>query len=57
MSRNFLDGWSKLGTPVVFIALVHPYLHEQLKAFADTVINCYGVSETTYKELVSRIFA
>ncbi len=56
VSRNFLDGWSKLGTPVVFIALVHPYLHEQLKAFADTVINCYGVSETTYKELALRIF-
>ena len=43
VARNMMSGWTKMGTPVVFVNLYQPDFDDQYKAQADTVINTYGV--------------
>ncbi len=55
-ARNFMGGWTKLGTPCVFVCFHHPYFHKYFETQADTVINTYGVSEYTNEEIIKAIF-
>lgn len=56
MARNMMGGWTKLGTPVVFVNFYHPYFHLEYQAQADTVINTCGVADATCKTVVNRLF-
>lgn len=55
-ARNFMGGWTKLGTPCVFVCFHHPYFHKHFDAQADTVINTYGVVGYTNHEIIKTIF-
>ncbi|HVZ31838.1 MAG TPA: glycoside hydrolase family 3 N-terminal domain-containing protein, partial [Polyangiaceae bacterium] len=41
LCRNLMEGWMRLGTPVVFVSHVHPFLHLEFDPLMDTVINTY----------------
>lgn len=56
LARNMMGGWSKLGTPVVFLCFGHPYFHHQFDAFVDTLINTYGVSTYTHTQVLKLLF-
>ena len=55
-ARNMMDGWTRLGTPTVFVCFRHPYFHEQFAALADTVINTYEVTEDTFPAVEALLF-
>lgn len=55
-ARNMMNGWTRLGTPVVFICFRHPFFHEQFAVSADTVINTYGVANATFSVVERLIF-
>lgn len=55
VARNMMDGWMKLGTPVVFISYGHPFIHKEYEASIDTLINTYGVTEYTVEYLMKGI--
>lgn len=56
LARNMMEGWTKLGTPVVFVCFYDDTFHHQFAAPADTVVCTRGVAEATYDELCKRIF-
>ena len=55
-ARTMMDGWTKLGTPVVFVVFQHPYFHEYFPAMADTVINTNGVADVTNRVVMDLLF-
>ncbi len=54
VARNMMDGWCKIGPPVIFVNYGHPYWDEEYMA-ADTVINTYGYTEHTASVVVKKI--
>jgi len=56
LARNLMGGWTKVGTPCVFLCLHHPYFYKHFPALADTVINTYGVTEETYPAVLKVLF-
>ena len=56
VARNMMEGWTKLGTRVVFICLRDNSFHNQFQAPADTVIYTYGVTEYTNGALLKKLF-
>jgi beta-N-acetylhexosaminidase len=52
LCRNLMEGWMRLGTPVVFVSHVHPFLHVEFDALFDTVINTYRSLPSTGERLV-----
>jgi beta-N-acetylhexosaminidase len=55
VARNMMDGWMKLGTPVIFISHYHPFIHKDYEAAMDTVINTYNSMEYTCECLMKVI--
>lgn len=50
--RNLMGGWMRLGTPVVFVSHIHPFLHLEYEPVMDCVINTFRSLETTGERLV-----
>lgn len=55
IARNMMGGWTKLGTPVIFVAHFHPFVHKEYEASIDTIINTYGDIECTAELLVAKL--
>ncbi len=55
VARNMMGGWTKLGTPVIFVAHFHPFVHKEYEASIDTIINTYGDIACTVPLLVQGI--
>lgn len=55
VARNMMGGWTKLGTPVIFIAHFHPFVHKEYEASIDTIVNTYGDIECTAELLMESI--
>lgn len=53
--RNLMQGWMRLGTPVVFVSHFHPFVHLEFESVMDTVINTFGSLETTAERVVRGI--
>lgn len=56
LARNLMGGWMRFETPVIFVSLGHPTLHEDFEASMDTVINTYGISPHTVPAVCDVIF-
>ena len=54
VARNMMDGWCKIGPPVIFVNFGHPHWDEEYMA-ADTVINTYGYTEHTASVVMKKI--
>jgi beta-N-acetylhexosaminidase len=50
--RNLMGGWMRLGTPVVFVSHIHPFLHLEYEPVMDCVINTFRSLEATGERLV-----
>jgi beta-N-acetylhexosaminidase len=50
--RNMMGGWMRLGTPVVFISHIHPFLHLEYEPVMDCVINTFRSLECTGERVV-----
>lgn len=50
--RNLMGGWMRLGTPVVFVSHIHPFLHLEYEPVMDCVINTFRSLELTGERLV-----
>jgi beta-N-acetylhexosaminidase len=50
--RNLMEGWMRLGTPVVFINHIHPFVHLEFDALMDCVINTYRSLPCTGERIV-----
>ncbi|MDI4649073.1 glycoside hydrolase family 3 protein [Cohnella hashimotonis] len=55
VARNMMGGWTKLGTPVIFIAHFHPFVHKEYAASIDTIVNTYGDIDCTAEQLLKAI--
>lgn len=55
VARNMMDGWMKLGTPVIFVAYEDPFAYKRYEAATDTIINLYGLTDYTPERLVDGI--
>ncbi|MBY0160666.1 hypothetical protein H0178_33630 [Cytobacillus firmus] len=55
VARNMMGGWTKMGTPIIFISHYHPFVHKEYEASIDTIINTYGDIECTAEYLVDAI--
>jgi beta-N-acetylhexosaminidase len=53
--RNLMQGWMRLGTPVVFVSHFHPFVHLEFESVMDTVINTFGSLEGTAERVVRGI--
>ncbi len=53
--RNMMCGWTRFGTPSLFISYKNPYLKEQYFATVDTLINTYGTTDDTADALIHLI--
>jgi beta-N-acetylhexosaminidase len=51
--RNLMGGWMRLGTPVVFISHIHPFVHEEYEPLMDCVVNTFRNLPSTAERLVS----
>ncbi len=56
LARNLMFGWTKLGTPVIFVNYSSPYLGDEYKYVMDTIVNTYGVSKSTADAVIKLIF-
>ncbi|MBN8215560.1 MAG: hypothetical protein J0L75_02910 [Spirochaetes bacterium] len=56
VARNMMQGWMRLGTPVVFISHFHPYVHAEYEAAMDTVINTYRSTEPSLERVIELLF-
>lgn len=56
VARNFMRGWMRYDTPVVFVCYYDPYFCEDFEAIADTVINTYGYSKYTNDAVLEQLF-
>ena len=54
IARNMMDGWTKIGPPVVFVNYGHPHWDEEYIG-ADTIINTYGYTNHTASVVVKKI--
>lgn len=50
--RNLMEGWMRLGTPVVFVSHIHPFLHLEYDPLMDCVINTFRSLESTGERIV-----
>lgn len=57
LARNMMDGWTKQGTPVVFVCFYDDTFHLQFAAPADTVVCTRGVADATFGVLLERLFS
>lgn len=55
VARNMMGGWTKLGTPIIFVSHFHPFVHKEYEASIDTLINTYGDIACTVPFLVQGI--
>lgn len=55
VARNMMGGWTKLGTPVIFVSHFHPFVHKEYAASIDTIVNTYGDIECTAELLLKAI--
>jgi beta-N-acetylhexosaminidase len=55
IARNMMGGWTKLGTPIIFVAHFHPFIHKEYEASIDTIINTYGNTDYVPKRLLEGI--
>jgi beta-N-acetylhexosaminidase len=55
LARNMMHGWTKLDTPVIFVSLLEPYIHKEYAPAIDTIINTYGITKCTAKEVVKKM--
>lgn len=55
IARNMMQGWMKLGTPVIFVSHFHPFVHKEYEASIDSIINTYGYTDHTAQSLVEGI--
>lgn len=55
IARNMMGGWTKLGTPVIFVSHFHPFIHKEYEASIDTIINTYDNTDYTPKCIVEGI--
>lgn len=55
VARNLMEGWMRLGTPVVFVNHFHPFVHLEYDALMDCVINTYKSLESTGDRVVRGI--
>lgn len=56
IARNMMNGWTKYTTPVIFVDMGNPYLHEEYQAIIDTIIYTYGVGEATVDAIIQLLF-
>jgi len=56
IARNMMGGWTKLGTPVIFVSHFHPFVHKEYEASIDTIVNTYGDIPCTAEYLVDGLF-
>ena len=54
-ARNMMNGWTKMGVPVVFVNFGNPWLADEYKATIDTLINTYGCTDHTAETVVKTI--
>jgi beta-N-acetylhexosaminidase len=52
LCRNLMEGWMRMGTPVVFASHVHAFLHEEFDPLMDCVVNLFGSVERSGERLV-----
>ncbi len=52
MCRNLMEGWMRLGTPVVFVNHIHPFVHLEFDALMDCVVNTFRGLESTGERVV-----
>lgn len=50
--RNLMEGWMRLGTPVVFVSHLHPFIHLEYEPVMDCVINTFRGLESTAERIV-----
>lgn len=55
VARNMMWGWTRMGTPALFVSFYSPYFKEQYFASVDTLINTYGVTEYTVDAVINKI--
>jgi beta-N-acetylhexosaminidase len=55
VARNLMEGWMRLGTPVIFVSHFHPYVHLEYDALMDCVINTYKSLEISGERVVRGI--
>lgn len=53
VARNMMYGWMRLGTPVVFVAHHHPYLHREYEAVIDCCVATFGGGLPALRRLVA----
>jgi len=53
--RNLMEGWMRMGTPVVFVSHFHPFIHREYEAPMDCVINTFRSLEITGERVVKGI--
>lgn len=56
IARNMMEGWTKLGTKVVFLCFQDVSFHHQFAAPADAVVYTRGVTDYTYDALIEKLF-
>lgn len=56
VARNMMGGWTKLGTPVIFVSHYHAYVHKEYETSIDTMVNTYGDIDCTAQYLIEGIF-
>ncbi|MBR6917223.1 MAG: hypothetical protein IKN38_03480 [Clostridia bacterium] len=55
LARNMMEGWTRYGTPCVFVCHGDPIFAEQFKGLCDTVINTYGYNKYTNERVMEII--
>ena len=55
IARNMMHGWTRYGTPCIFVAYGSPYLKEQYAPSIDTLINTYGMTDYTAEAVINLI--
>jgi beta-N-acetylhexosaminidase len=55
VARNMMQGWMRLGVPVIFVVHQHPFFHKEYEMAADTVINTYGDAPGTAARVMAGI--
>ncbi len=56
VARNMMNGWTKFGTPSVFVNYANPYLYKEYDAMMDTIINTYGISDSVPDKVLELLF-
>lgn len=55
VARNLMEGWMRLGTPVIFVSHFHPFVHLEYDAIMDCAINTYRSLDSTGDRVVRGI--